>query len=40
MDKMHVMLEMKEDLLPMFRITGRGWFYSWMLLRRLVTLAR
>lgn len=40
MDKMRVMLEMKEGLLPMFRITGRGWFYSLMPLRELVTLAR
>jgi len=40
MDKMHVMLEMKEDLLPVFKITGRGLFYSWMPLRRLVILAR
>ena len=33
------MLEMKEDLLPMLKITGRGLFYSWMPLRRLVILA-
>lgn len=40
MDKTRVMLEMKEDLLPMSTITGRDWFYSLMPLKRLVILAR
>lgn len=40
MDKTLAMLEMKEDLLPMFRTTGRDWYCSWMPLKRRVTLAR
>lgn len=40
MDRMLAMLEMKGDLLPMYRIIGRDWFCSLMLLKRLVTQER
>lgn len=40
MDKMPVMLEMKEGLLLMFRTIGKDWYYLWTPLKKLVTQAR